>query len=61
MGWKAPPSHANFVLAACPDGQGRRAYEQLKARGVLVRYFDRPGLTDKLRITIGTRRITTPC
>ena len=28
-------------------------YAALKARGILVRYFDKPGLTDKLRITIG--------
>jgi histidinol-phosphate aminotransferase len=26
----------------------------LKAQGILVRYFDKPGLADKIRITIGT-------
>ena len=54
LGWKVLPSQANFVLAVCPDGRGREAYLGLKAQGILVRYFDRPGLTDKLRITIGT-------
>jgi histidinol-phosphate aminotransferase len=53
MGWNVLPSRANFVLAAAPDGRGREAYLGLKAQGILVRYFDRPGLTDKIRITIG--------
>ena len=26
----------------------------LKGRGILVRYFDAPGLRDKLRITVGS-------
>jgi histidinol-phosphate aminotransferase len=54
LGWDVLPSHANFILAAAPDGNGRAAYLGLKAQGILVRYFDRPGLTDKIRITIGT-------
>ena len=29
-------------------------YEGLKAAGVLVRYFKKPGLQDKLRISVGT-------
>jgi len=31
-------------------------YRALKARRVLVRYFDAPGLDDGLRITIGNDR-----
>jgi histidinol-phosphate aminotransferase len=54
LGWSVLPSHANFILAVCPDGRGREAYQGLKAQGILVRYFDKPGLTDKIRITIGT-------
>jgi histidinol-phosphate aminotransferase len=53
LGWDVLPSKANFVLAAAPDGRGHDAYLGLKAQGILVRYFDRPGLTDKIRITIG--------
>jgi histidinol-phosphate aminotransferase len=52
--WNVLPSQANFVLATCPDGCGREAYLALKSRGILVRFFDLPGLRDKLRITIGT-------
>jgi histidinol-phosphate aminotransferase len=29
-------------------------YLGLKERGILVRYFNQPGLSDKLRITVGT-------
>lgn len=53
MGWDVLPSHANFILVTCPDGRGREAYLGLKRQGILVRYFDQPGLTDKIRITIG--------
>jgi histidinol-phosphate aminotransferase len=55
MGWTVLPSRANFILATSPDGDGQSAYLGLKARGILVRYFDKPGLRDKIRISIGTR------
>jgi histidinol-phosphate aminotransferase len=54
MGWKVLPSHANFILATCPDGRGRDAYLGLKRQGILVRYFNKEGLEDKIRITVGT-------
>jgi histidinol-phosphate aminotransferase len=53
-GWDVLDSHANFVLAAAPDGRGKDAYLGLKKQGILVRHFDQPGLADKIRITIGT-------
>jgi len=54
MGWKVLPSEANFVLAGVPDGHGKQVYLGLKQQGILVRYFDKPGLNDKIRITVGT-------
>lgn len=54
LGWTVLPSHANFILATVPRGRARDAYDGLKEQGILVRYFDKPGLNDKLRITIGT-------
>jgi histidinol-phosphate aminotransferase len=48
------PSHGNFVLARVPGGDGKSFYLGLKQLGILVRFFDKPGLNDKLRITIGT-------
>jgi histidinol-phosphate aminotransferase len=53
MGWRVLPSQANFVLATAPDGRGREAYEGLRRQHILIRHFDRPGLADKIRITIG--------
>lgn len=53
LGWTVLPSQANFILAAVPSGRGKETYLGLKQQGILVRYFDLPGLQDKLRITIG--------
>ena len=54
LGWTVLPSQANFVLAKVPNGNGRAAYLGLKEQGILVRFFNMPGLTDKIRVTIGT-------
>ena len=55
LGFDVLPSHANFLLAAVPAGaDAGRLYRELKAGGVLVRHWDRPGLADKLRVTVGT-------
>ncbi|MEM1355634.1 MAG: histidinol-phosphate transaminase [Planctomycetota bacterium] len=56
-GWSVIDSQSNFVLATPPpDKQSAQAiYAALKARGILVRYFNHPRLDDKLRITIGTQ------
>lgn len=51
------PSQSNFLLARVPGDAPVTAatvYEYLKKNGILVRYFDQPGLRDRLRITIGT-------
>lgn len=48
------PSQANFLLVRPPQGDAERIYQTLKARGILIRYFKQPRLTDKLRITVGT-------
>ncbi|HUX14946.1 MAG TPA: histidinol-phosphate transaminase [Phycisphaerae bacterium] len=54
LGFAVLPSEANFVLAAVPDGDAGRWHKALKARRILVRYWNRPRLSDKLRITVGT-------
>jgi histidinol-phosphate aminotransferase len=53
-GWEVIPSQTNFVLATCPGGGAAALYRELKRQGILVRHFDKPGLADKLRITVGT-------
>ena len=56
IGWRVTPSQANFLLAAVPGGaaRARALYDALKARQILVRYYDQPRLDDSLRITVGT-------
>jgi histidinol-phosphate aminotransferase len=54
LGWSVLPSHSNFILVTVPGGRGKAAYLKLKEQGILVRFFDKPGLNDKIRITIGT-------
>ncbi|MEJ2705445.1 MAG: aminotransferase class I/II-fold pyridoxal phosphate-dependent enzyme, partial [Sedimentisphaerales bacterium] len=49
-----PVSHSNFVLAESKDRPGSEIYEKLVQRNIYVRYFQLPGLENKLRITVGT-------
>ncbi|QDU71665.1 histidinol-phosphate transaminase [Mucisphaera calidilacus] len=55
-GFVVPETQTNFVLATVPPAgpDARSIYEDLKAAGILVRYFDQDRLRDKLRITVGT-------
>lgn len=54
LGFDVIPSHANFVLARVPGGDGGAMYRQLKQMGILVRHFDLPSLRQYVRITIGS-------
>ncbi|MBP7935408.1 MAG: histidinol-phosphate transaminase [Phycisphaerae bacterium] len=54
LGLSSLPSQSNFLLTTARRPPARQLYESLKARRILVRYFNIPGLDDKLRISIGT-------
>jgi len=54
LGYGVIDSSTNFVFASPPDGNGRRLYDALYARKILVRHFSDPLLTQGLRISIGT-------
>jgi histidinol-phosphate aminotransferase len=54
MAFEVLPSQSNFVLARRPGRSLMGIYEELKARGILVRYFATPELRDALRISVGT-------
>jgi histidinol-phosphate aminotransferase len=47
-------SQTNFLLVQPARHPAEFLYQQLKAQNILVRYFNQPGLKDKLRITVGT-------
>ncbi len=54
LGFQVPDSQTNFLFVTSPKGHAEALYLGLKERGILVRYFNQPGLDDKLRITVGT-------
>jgi len=58
LGFDVLPSKANFVFAKPNQSKlGKTAeqlYQELKTAGVLVRYFNKPRISEYLRITIGT-------
>jgi histidinol-phosphate aminotransferase len=47
------PSRANFILCSVRDGLASEFHQRLKARGILVRYFDTPRLQSFIRISVG--------
>ncbi len=54
IGFEMTDSKANFLFARHPRKSGGDLYRALKKRGILVRHFDKPRISDYLRITIGT-------
>lgn len=54
LGFKFPESSANFVFASHPEHSAKKLFEELKKNNIFVRYFDKPGIDNYLRITIGT-------
>jgi len=55
IGYQVIPSQGNFVFASPPDRDGKRVYDGLYARKILVRLLGDPLLKHGLRISIGTR------
>jgi len=48
------PSKANFVLARPRGIDAETLYRELRQRDILVRYFNKPRISEYLRISIGT-------
>lgn len=55
LGFTVPDSHSNFVFAQVQNGSAAHIHEQLAQRNIFVRYWNAPGIQDKLRISVGTR------
>jgi histidinol-phosphate aminotransferase len=53
-GFRVLPSRTNFLLARPPRFPASAWQQKLRARKILVRWFNFPGVQDYLRITIGT-------
>ena len=54
LGFFTLPSSANFIFAEHPRIAGGTLYEELRARGVLIRHFDAPRISNFNRITVGS-------
>lgn len=52
--WLKPyPSRTNFILCRVEGRGAAQLKRDLAAQGILVRYFDRPGLENCIRISVG--------
>jgi len=54
LGFSATDSKANFIFAKHPLISGNEFYIKLKEKGILVRHWNKPRISDYLRISIGT-------
>lgn len=54
LGFTMTDSATNFLFAKHEKVSGKEIYQKLKEKGVLVRHFDTPKLSDYNRITIGS-------
>ena len=54
LGFEVLPSAANFIMVRHVDRSAVELFEELRGRGIIVRYFNRPRIDEYLRISIGT-------
>jgi len=54
LGFTFPKSEANFIFAKHDKIKAKVLLDELKKRGIFVRYFDKDRIDNYLRITIGT-------
>ncbi|OGT76248.1 MAG: histidinol-phosphate transaminase [Gammaproteobacteria bacterium RIFCSPLOWO2_02_FULL_56_15] len=55
LGFDVIPSLANFLMIRHASVQAEVLYQKLRERGILVRYFNAPRISDYIRVSIGTR------
>ncbi len=54
QGFEVLPSKANFVFARHPTHAGEALALALREQGIIVRHFQKPRISDFLRMTVGT-------
>jgi histidinol-phosphate aminotransferase len=54
MGFQVIPSEANFIFVSNRQCPGAVLFRQLREKGILVRYFNKPRIENFIRVSIGT-------
>lgn len=54
LGHEVLPSKTNFLFVRCTQPDAQTVFQELRRRGILVRYFGSGRTQDYLRVTIGT-------
>jgi histidinol-phosphate aminotransferase len=54
LGFVMPESSSNFVFAEHKTRKAKAIFDKLVQRNIYVRYWDLPGIDNKLRISVGT-------
>ena len=54
LGFEVLPSKANFIFARHKEQSGEVLAKGLREQGIIVRHFNKPRISEFLRITIGT-------
>ena len=54
LGFDVPKSQTNFLFVTHPKYKAKDIFEFLREKGIFIRYFNKPRIDDRLRITIGT-------
>ncbi len=54
LGFQVCDSSSNFLFLSHPDVPARMLLDGLRQRGILVRWWDKPRISNHLRVTVGT-------
>ena len=54
FGYVGTDSKTNFLFVKYPNISGKYIFEELRKKGILVRYFGKAKIEDYMRVTIGT-------
>ncbi|WP_373232196.1 histidinol-phosphate transaminase [Cohnella sp.] len=54
IGFRIIESQANFIFITHPQQSAQHLFDGLRARGILVRFFNKPRINQFLRVSIGT-------
>jgi histidinol-phosphate aminotransferase len=55
LGFETLPSSSNFIFTTNKNISGQKIFEYLRENKIIVRHFNKPKISEYLRITIGTQ------